>query len=229
MHMLQQLHCLPDLPEVRRGNDCVPCLCQPGSACPTAWAALRARALACKDKPSRAVSCQTGYRIGCFRTPAHASRERPASPTMVCRAVGLRIGIRYWGSGLKSVPAQAELAAGLQTRAEREASLARLMAARQAMGVRGAGACAGDSLVCAAGTHGCRGALRPGALGDGPPGPGMADGAHAHAAAQQEQHDIAAFLQARRRWRCKAGLLCLSAYLMSLCRSAACPRAQPSV
>ena len=98
--------------------------------------------------------------------------------------------------------AQAELAAGLQTPAEREASLARLMAARQAMGVRGAsacaGACAGKGLSCAAAAPHCHRVLRPGALGDGPPGPGLADGAHAHAAAQQEQHDIATFLQARR-------------------------------
>ena len=106
---------------------------------------------------------------------------------------------------------QAELAAGLQTPAEREASLARLMAARQAMGVRGAGACAGacagDGLGCAAAASDCRGVFRPGALGDGPPGPGIADGAHAHAAAQHEQHDIAAFLQARSIWRCNAEAL----------------------
>ena len=99
------------------------------------------------------------------------------------------------------MPAQAELAAGLQTPAEREASLARLMAARQAMGVRGAGACAGActgaGLGCSAAAPHCHRVLRPGGLGEAPPGPGIADGAHAHAAAQQEQHDMAAFLQAR--------------------------------
>ena len=105
---------------------------------------------------------------------------------------------------------QAELAAGLQTPAEREASLARLMAARQAMGAAAcAGGCAGNGLGCAAAASGCRGAPRPGGLANGVPGPGSVHGAHA----QHEQHDIAAYLQARRGRQCKAGLLCLPAQL----------------